>query len=129
MVIDVKLEHPANVDQLIFVTVDGIVIEDKPEQLLKVPPPMLVTEDGMVIDIKFEQPEKALVPIAVIVEGMVQLVIAVVPIKKFEGIWVTLSPKFTIDKDEHPLNIGKDELPTEVQLFALQFIVVRFVQF
>ena len=42
-----------------LVTPDGMVMEVREEQPLKVPSPMLVTPDGMVMEVREEQPSKA----------------------------------------------------------------------
>ena len=56
-----------------LVTLDGIVICSKDQQLVNALPPMIVTLNGIVICRKELQPQKALSPILVTLDGIVKL--------------------------------------------------------
>ena len=66
------MEQSKNALSPIFVTLEGIVSDDKEEQPKNAPSPILVTPEGIVSDDKEEQPENALFPIPVTPGGIAQ---------------------------------------------------------
>ena len=53
-----------------LVTLEGMVIEVRPEQPQKALLPMLVTPSGMVMEVRLEQPEKVRSPMLVTLSGI-----------------------------------------------------------
>ena len=89
---------------------------------------MLVTELGMVTEVRLLQYSNAPRPMLVTELGMVTEVNPLKPDNRYDGITLTLLPKFTVQRLSQTPKTDKPPLPAYVQLSALKFSVVNLIQ-